>query len=432
MIGGNMKILVLSISPWRDDNSVGNTLSNIFKNFPNAEFANIYLKPGKPDNDICFQYYQINEKMLLQRKMGEYFALKENEETEHAVVMSQQESVIYDFFRKKRYTILFLLREFIWKYFWKASQGLDVFLQNFKPDIIFLLLNNTVYSNKLAMHVKKKTNIPMVAYAWDDVYSYQGKNPLKFFYQMLIRKAIREVVRECSHLYAISTIQKQEYSTIFRKPCKLLWKGMSFEQKPFVGEKTAPLKMVYTGNVSGGRWEVLAEIGKALNKINMQGKKAELYIYTLTPMTKKMRKGLSIPNTLYLCGGVSSDKIEKIQNAADILVHVESFRKKYTVGLRQSFSTKLVDYMARGKCIFAVGPSNVASIDYLKNNDAAVVADSNQTIMDNLLKICEETKWVEKYSEKSWQCGKRNHQIGNIQAMLNVDFKELIDENRTN
>ena len=37
---------------------------------------------------------------------------------------------------------------------------------------------------------------------------------------------------------------------------------------------------------------------------------------------------------------------------------------------RLSFSTKLTDYFASGKCIFAVGNEDTAPMEYLKNEDA--------------------------------------------------------------
>ena len=47
-----MKVLILSNTPWREDNSFGNSFSNIFGNIPNLEIANIFFKYGEPDNNI--------------------------------------------------------------------------------------------------------------------------------------------------------------------------------------------------------------------------------------------------------------------------------------------------------------------------------------------------------------------------------------------
>ena len=44
-----MRILVISRSPWRLDNSFGNTYSSIFRNMKDVEIANIYLSDGTPE-----------------------------------------------------------------------------------------------------------------------------------------------------------------------------------------------------------------------------------------------------------------------------------------------------------------------------------------------------------------------------------------------
>ena len=61
-----MRILVISNTPWANDNSFGNSFSNIFEGIPDLQFANIYLRYGQPENhfDMCF--FQITERSLLQ------------------------------------------------------------------------------------------------------------------------------------------------------------------------------------------------------------------------------------------------------------------------------------------------------------------------------------------------------------------------------
>lgn len=60
-----MKILVLSNTPWANDNGFGNSYSNIFQGMPDLQFANIYLRYGQPENDFNMRFFQITEKSLL-------------------------------------------------------------------------------------------------------------------------------------------------------------------------------------------------------------------------------------------------------------------------------------------------------------------------------------------------------------------------------
>ena len=60
-----IRVLVVSYLPWRNDVSVGNTLSNIFDGMQDkVEFSNIYFKGGKPQNNVAQKYFYIPEKEL--------------------------------------------------------------------------------------------------------------------------------------------------------------------------------------------------------------------------------------------------------------------------------------------------------------------------------------------------------------------------------
>jgi len=135
-------------------------------------------------------------------------------------------------------------------------------------------------------------------------------------------------------------------------------------------------------------------------------------------------------------GGVSYEKIPQIQEDADILVHVESMDLKERLEVRHSFSTKLVDYFYRSRCIFAVGTPDVASIEYLIKNDAALVATNVVEIKNQLNRIINNPSIINEYAIKAWECGKKNHQIHEIQNRLYNDLKSLVkdrlDESITN
>jgi hypothetical protein len=60
-----VRILVISNTPWRDDNSFGNSYTSIFKGIKKIELANIYCNYGAPDNDLVAHHFQITEKSLI-------------------------------------------------------------------------------------------------------------------------------------------------------------------------------------------------------------------------------------------------------------------------------------------------------------------------------------------------------------------------------
>lgn len=63
-----IRVLVISYLPWRNDVSTGNTLTNLFEGLQKKmEFANIYFKGGKPQNNVAEFHFYISEKQLAKR-----------------------------------------------------------------------------------------------------------------------------------------------------------------------------------------------------------------------------------------------------------------------------------------------------------------------------------------------------------------------------
>lgn len=429
MTGKKIKILVISNTPWRNDNSFGNSYTSIFKGIKNFEFANIYCNYGAPENDLVSTHFQITEKTILKN------LLNKKKPTGKIIETSQDSDPLHkkqisrlNFFKKNRSQLFFWIRDIIWKIGrWKSPQ-LKEFILSFDPDIIFQPLYYSNYINDIVLYSKQLSNVPMVSYVSDDVYTLKqfSFSPLFWLDRFIKRRKIKKVVNLCEYLYVISEIQKKEYEISFGLPCRILTKGAYFNIPIFKEKQSFPIKMVYTGNIGGGRWKSLSMIAEALQKINEKEIKAVLFIYTATPMTSKMRKTLDISGSVYLMGFIPSDKIPKIQSDADVLVHAEPLGIKGRLGVRHSFSTKIVDYFHMSRTILAVGWRDAASIDYLVKNDAALVAFDEKSLEYQLERIVNNPDILNEYAYKAWECGKRNHQIEDIQKRLYNDLMELL------
>jgi len=113
----------------------------------------------------------------------------------------------------------------------------------------------------------------------------------------------------------------------------------------------------------------------------------ELIIYTKPSDWNNVRlKFIEYPFIKY-GGFFNTTETLNILYEHDYLIFLESFDigvKKYT---KLSISTKIPEYLCLGKPIIAIGPSDIASINYLNKNDVALVLDEqNEKNWDNLLK----------------------------------------------
>ena len=427
-----MKILFVSSSPLKKEISIGNTFINLFKDMEDVELASIYTRAGSPDKEIS-QAFCITEKMLIKNliKKTPVGICVNPEEKEEApkVQNTKNEQGIINFIKNSRWTVFFWLQNFIWQIGRWKSPELKRFIEEYDPDIIFTVLSDSQFLNRLILYVTKVANKKLVLYAWDNNYSLKKfmLSPLRWINHFINRISMRKVAEKAELFYVISDVQKTDYEKAFKKECKVLTKSADFSTK--VPKKTAynkPLQLVYTGNIGLNRWKVLGEIASVLEKININGVKAQLRIYTGNSLTDKMNTALNRGDSSIVMGSVSADEVLKIQNDADMLVHVESKDLKNRLLVRQSFSTKIVDYLKAARPILAVGPKEVASIDYFLKNDCAIVADSESELHEKLVSVIEDRKTLDLLAEKAYECGKKNHDVSIINKMLRNDMSELI------
>lgn len=424
-----MRILVVSCSPWRNDNNIGNTYTNIFNGIDNIEIAHICCGAGRPDTDFVKYHLHINEQNILKNLFNpKHKCCHTFPANRKDVKTSLDRRKAYDFMRAHRFQLFFLLRDLIWIFKNWLCKDLRNFVDDFKPDLIFAQFLDRSYLNEMLFFLKDYAKVPLIIFAWDDVYTLKqfSLSPIFWVNRLIQRKKLRKVSKLSSLMYVISEKQKKEYSKVFNRTCKILYKGFEFTNRPIYEIENQPLKLVYSGNIGSGRFKTLALIGSTLDEINKDEIKAVLYIYTSTPLSYKMKHKLDYP-AIRRMEFVSSDEISIIQEEADILIHAESFSFVERLKVRLSFSTKLVDYFKSAKCIFAVGSRKVASIEYLSINRGAVIAYKKREIGSKLNRLIRSSNLRNKFAKKSWECGQNNHQIKIIQSNLQNDLKYVID-----
>ena len=423
-----------SSTPWNNNNSFGISYSGIFRGMEDIEFANISCSRSleKTDDSIVSRSFHITTKMLinnllsLKNKVGiADFSEKDPKK------LDMESSKAVTFAKKRRWMILFWAQDILWKLgHWKNAE-LNRFIDDFSPNLIFQPVYYVGYMNDIAQYIKKRTGVPMIGYISDDNYTLKqfSLSPLFWIDRLIKRKKVKKTIEMCDLLYVISDIQKQEYEKIFKVPCKVLTRGEDFTDEPKLKKQYGdPLQLVFTGNMGANRWRSLGLIAEALKAINTDGVHAQLRIYTPTPITSKMEKALNIENSSFIMGKVPATEVEEIQRNADILVHAEGLDLKNRLLVRQSFSTKLVDYFKMARPILAVGPKDIASIAHLKKNDCAIVAETVAEIKDKLVAVLNQRERLDEKSINAYNCGRCHHEIFTIQGMVRADIETAIKD----
>lgn len=426
------KVLVISINAWQDNTGI-NTLPNLFKNWDNEKLYQIYTRSELPSTKICSKFFQISEiavlKSVFNRKIKTGKTVKNNFlDSQPISKTTLEERTVYSFIRKHRSFLFYIFREIAWRLGKWDSKELDQFIDECNADVIFMPIYSYSYMASLQEYVIKRLNKPVVTYITDDIYSYKSTKGNLFFYiyRFMLRRNIRRVMKYNNQLFVIAPKVKKEYDEIFGTDSKILTKGINFNNYIYKEKQiNKPIKLVYTGKLNLDRWKTLSILAQEIKKINQVTPKAMLHIYTVDDLSKKVTNSLNIENASKIMGAASLDEVLKIQQDADILVFAESLSWRFKDIARLSFSTKLTDYMANGKCILAIGKEDIAPIEYLKQNDAALIASSRKEIASQLKRICQDNSIINAYALKSYQCGVNNHSEINIQELFKNTLIEV-------
>ena len=326
-------------------------------------------------------------------------------------------------FARKRRRIFLWLRELAWCMGKWKSKELDAFLDDFNPDVLVFSIESYPYYNRLNEYIINKCKPKkVVGYLWDDNFTYK-QFPNSIFFKLeryFLRKKVRHLVGLCSDVLAISPKMKRECDAEFGINSILVTKPLRESSASLYEFKGFPIRVLYTGSLVIGRDKVLMDLAKAINKINESRDLVSLDIYTMTPVSKQYKDQLSSYKLCTLHGGISQSDVFVEQENSDILVFVESLESNNQVA-RLSFSTKITDYISSRRCVLVIGQDTCASVEYFKENDAAIICDNMSTIIETLNAIVNNPNIIKEYALKAEACGKKNHSKEEIlQTFRNV------------
>lgn len=421
-----MKILVISKEAWRDEQNGGNVLTNIFQNF-NADFAQIYCTESEPNNPICKHYYQMTDKMMVRNilkgaKVGRVLDYNQPPMTK----------VTTESFRgSKKFLsgdMVRIARELVWKIGrWDEKEILD-FAKSFDPDIIFAPCYGNHYMQKLTLLIHKYINKPVISYISDDHYTnHQLRfSPLYWLNHFLLRRHTREVFKHYALCYTMTDEQKMQCEKDFGANMKILRKSGAFDseyEKKTVG---SPVRFVYGGGIYLNRYRTLQALAAAMRKINEDGVKMVLDIYTNNELPLKDYNLLNDGTTSRMHKAVSMPELKEIYHQSDVALHCEGFDLASQYQVRLSFSTKIIDCMDSGCAVMAICDAKQAGGAYLKRNGCAICINDINELDTTLRNIIDEPQLLIDIQHKAFDVGRKNHLQEDITTDLKRDFETLM------
>ena len=403
-----MKVLIISQPVLSKTNNMGKTLMGYFSTFKPSEVAQLYLRNGVPNNtERCFQYYRFSDedaaRSIYNHKVtGTKF--KENVKDEN--VQTQSSADVYKIGSKHKAWML-LLRDLMWRFSsWKNSDLLD-WVKEVDPDVVFFAAGDGGFSYRIADYLAKYLNKPLVVVCMDDFFvNNRNKGELLgAIRQKLFMRTVKRTMSKAAAVFTICESMNRVYRQMFDVPCYTLHTAAARKVLEYSADAN---QISYIGSVGCGRYKSLLEMGKALFTMQSGGTPRCIDVYTGSYQPEYIEPLKNAPGIRFH-GSISPDEVMNVMSNSMAVIHTESFEQKLMDMVRFSVSTKIAESLMYGPCLIAYGPEGIASIDYLKENNAAWTITDTKDLKKRLKEILENSTLREQIVRNARKLAEKNH-----------------------
>jgi len=433
------RVLVLDHSAFHEKKNNGKTKSALFEGYPKEKLAQFYISNELPSYAVCNNFFRITEYDILNAnikfKKASGFILNDqcdeaNESASLKLVNPNEIKGLHRFIYKgmeNRMPILELAREIAWrKSKWQTSEFIQ-WLDDFNPQIIFTLGSYCPFFHKIIHWVQQRYNTQIFLFTTDDyTFVRSTLSPIAWLNHFRYMHWLRKTLAKSKKLYTISPAMKKEYADRF----KLSNVGLLANSVEVYEETSEPvqvpdksLRLVYAGGMHFNRWKVLSWLGECLDNLKKEGFNGVLDIYCPIPPSNEIIEELTKSACVSYKGSLNPDELYVEISKSNVLVHVEAFDRDSAKATRLSLSTKIPEYMISNRCILAIGPDSVASMQYLKENNIALCVNSMEKAdMQMIKQHLFDMNFREKMANNARKVAIQNHSLIKIQQEFYNDL----------
>jgi len=426
------KILILSNSIPNDDNATSITLKNMFSGWPVDKVAIIYMSLDKNTPQSPYRTFHISELKLLPNKVSDpdrfLKALRSSKSevkgVSGAAANKSLKSNILNYLHTLASSYKALLP-------YKYDEALYQFISEFKPEVIYSPLGSIPITD-MAYKLSVKYDLPVVPHFMDDWPHtiYEG-DPLLFIPRLKKNSLMVKIFSRTKAGIVISEKMAKEYRSEYHKNFFALMNCVDIKEPDKIDlHKNEKIVFSYFGGLHLLRWQTLLSFFKSVKDSKAYAsQKLEFRIYTSDDDRAKYQHEFGQIAEAVFCDRVSQDALIGEMRKSNYLVHVEAFDEKIKKYTRLSISTKIPEYLVAQRPIIAIGPGDIASIEYLRDNDCAyVIADLNSPGLSGIIEDSATEEYNKRLLANGWQLFLKNHEMKTQHDLLRYVFQGVLSK----
>lgn len=417
------RVLIVGTSPF-DLKTPARAFDSYFHYWESENLAQIFSITSIPMKGHCSTLYQLTDKDMLgawvcgKRDLGKIYKKCDlsNLENDKLVVKGGEtylEKIVRRLYKlgHNKNSVIYLMRGFLWRKKYWCTKKLNRWLDEFKPECVFLSFSDDYFIPQIALYVARRFDIPIVSSIGDDYYfNYKyTMSPFYHLYKLTYRKLIRKVFSHGGSAIYIGNKIRDKYNTEFRLNGETVYLTSSIERREFkVINRVAP-KISYFGNVRLGRNKSLVDIADALKSINSS---YTIDVYS-NELDEKFLKVIKNNSNIKFHGAISYSEVKRLTVGSDIIIVAEGFKKKDVDISRYSLSTKVADSLASGVNVLAYGSAECGAIEYAASTGAIAVCTDKGELKRVIEKMILDVSYQRYNYDKAIEICDRNHTLTN-------------------
>lgn len=284
----------------------------------------------------------------------------------------------------------------LYKFFCPINLGkqLKEKITKFNPQIIYTQ-GYDIRILRLSLKISKKFKCKLVIHTLDDWFTCEDK-----ITEILMRKALKNCLKK-GISFSASPAMTERIQKLFSVDSEFIANCIEYDEISFEDNKQYKYDIIYTGNLEPSRYISLAKLAEEL-KENPNTKNLFIDVFSPKEQAEKYKK--FFPENVILHEPLPVKDVAKVIEASKMALHVETFEKKHQNFIMYSLSTKIAEYLSKGKTIVYYGPKNVGVARFLSDYGMGYVFDdAKQAVekIEQLISNCDYDKKSERLMSKA-------------------------------
>lgn len=392
-------ILVISNNAFSSTDNNGKTIASILESIKGYEISQLYFNPKSPSALLKSNFFSITDNQMIDKFLNKTSITNKSS--------NSGKSGTHGHFKR-------LLREIIWrKKYWNTDE-LNNWLDRIKPTIILFVAGDSGFAYNITKYVHSKYKTKLITYITDDyILNNFTLNIFEIIRTYQIKKKLLNLFSISTQVLTISPVMEEKYRLLYGLKSRIMANKTKYLDNYYKEKKNEKKIILYAGGLHYGRLRSIILLAKKIKQLKLDTN-YEINVYTNSNYSpQKINK---LTNVLKIYEGIDEDSLKHKYSEADVLLFVESFKRKHIKKTKLSFSTKIPEYISIGKPILTIGPKSVGSVKFLSDISHMITKKRDfETTLKNMFKNPNfEKKLIRDASSK-------------IDKTFNTNFEEILE-----